>query len=252
MRLQRKADTATLDTLAAAQAAAGDFEAATRIDPPRNRTGPAFGAERLPGSDAALPQLAAVPDRPTGRGAASRLRAISGSIGPSVLAGLSSFCWGEVLRPGRAARLGLGRFWRLETGGSGRIGFRVRRGHFARFDFGFLDYWNTVAATRFPVPKFTSFVTPPFSKHLEIQADSRAGCSKKARIHAAWVQFQNSTSKNPPTAVIEGVSRIEGDSSRRRQAAAGHVREAGHAGKLRTDWRAPERRARRPLASAHF
>jgi len=50
--------------------------------------------------------------------------------------------------------------------------------------FGFLDFWNTIAQRDSLFHKSLLFVTRPVSKYLENQADSRAGCSKKARIRA--------------------------------------------------------------------
>jgi hypothetical protein len=58
--------------------------------------------------------------------------------------------------------------------------------------FGLLEH---LRETRFTVPQITSLVTPPFSKRLENQAESRAPSSKNARIHVAWVKFQKSLSR---------------------------------------------------------
>jgi hypothetical protein len=51
-------------------------------------------------------------------------------------------------------------------------------------DFGFLEYWNTVAQHDSVFQNSPFIVTTPFSKCLEIQANLRAECSKKARIRA--------------------------------------------------------------------
>jgi hypothetical protein len=59
---------------------------------------------------------------------------------------------------------------------------------------GFLEH---TLQTRFPVPKITSFVTPPFPAGLENQADSPTRRSKNTRIRASWPKFQKSTGRQP-------------------------------------------------------
>ena len=77
VELERKADATTFDTLAAAQASVGDFQAATRNDPSRDRTRAALGAERLSRPDATLPAVEAVSDRADLVGSAGGLRAVT-------------------------------------------------------------------------------------------------------------------------------------------------------------------------------
>ena len=77
VELDRKNDATTFDTLAAAQASVGDFQVGGRVDPQSDRTGAAFGAERLPGPDADVSAVEAVSHRTGPSSAAGRLRTVA-------------------------------------------------------------------------------------------------------------------------------------------------------------------------------
>jgi hypothetical protein len=55
----------------------------------------------------------------------------------------------------------------------------------------FSEFWNALARHDWVFHNSPFFVTPPFSKPLEIQATSRSGCSKIARIRALWGRSKN-------------------------------------------------------------